>query len=99
MTLTNDAIIFGLAYLSGPKSKLSFGGEGAVMQITPRARAALNCLINGGFVTTADPSDRIVGREHYQGVRPVGPEARAAGIDPFSEEHRWPTFVKSESAQ
>lgn len=44
-TLSNDAIIFGLAYLNGARCKLSFGGEGAKMKITDRARYALNELL------------------------------------------------------
>ena len=94
MTLTVDAIIFGLACLNGPKSTLSFGGDGAQMEITPRARAALNCLINDGFAEPMPPTDQINGREYYRGLRSLGPEAMAARIDPFGRENAWPTFVK-----
>jgi len=91
--LTIDAMIFGLAYLNGPKSTLSFGGEGAEMEITPRAREALNCLINCGFAETMPKTDQIIGREFYRGLRSLGPEAKAAGIDPFDRKNAWPTFV------
>ena len=93
MTLTNDAIIFGLAFLNGPKATLSFGGEGAKLEITPRARDALNCLLNGGFAEVAEPLDHIKGREHYRGKGAIGPEARAAGINLFDPENCWPTFL------
>jgi len=94
MGMTIDAVIFGIAYLNGPKATLAFGGEGAEMEITPRARADLNCLINSGFAVASDPTDQIVGREYYRGMRSLGPEAKAAMIDPFDSNHRWPTFVR-----
>ena len=98
MTLTTDAIIFGFAYLNGPKATLSFGGQGAKMEITPRARAALNCLISNGFAEAAPPSDQIEGREHYRGLQALGPEVKAAQVDPFDRANDWPTFVKKGDA-
>lgn len=95
--LSKDALIFGLGYLRGPKSKLSFGGEGANMEITPRARAALDELIAAGYAEPAKPNDQIVGREYFQGVAKepeLGPLAQAAGLHPFSEERRWASFSK-----
>ena len=98
--LTTDAIIFGLAYLNGPKASLSFGGVGSVMQITPRARSALNCLLNNGYAETAEPTDQIKGREHYRGLKSdLGFLAKMEAIDPFSDEFCWPTFVKNEATQ
>jgi hypothetical protein len=98
--LSTDAIVFGISYLNGSRSKLSFGGEGATMRITDRARAALEELKGAGRVQTAKADDQIAGREHYQGVdmEPhLGALARQAGLDPFaigSEEWKWQTFVK-----
>ncbi|MCE6958834.1 hypothetical protein LAZ40_07200 [Cereibacter sphaeroides] len=97
MSLSNDALVFALGYLNGPRAKLSFGGEGAQMAITPRARAALDELLAKGYVEIAAPSDQIPGREHYQGVARdphIGQLAREAGIDPFGKETRWTTFEK-----
>ena len=94
MTVTKDAIIFGLAYLNGPKAKLSFGGEGATMEITPRARDALNCLISNGYAETSKPDDQIKGREHYRCAKnDLGLLAKAEQIDPFSMEYCWTTFA------
>lgn len=95
--LSKDAIIFGLAYLHGSGRKLSFGGEGAQLKITERARAALNELISAGYAETANADDQIKGREHYQGVNKsphLGLLAKETGIDPFGDEMRWDTFVK-----
>ena len=97
MALSNDALIFGLAYLNGPRSKLSFGGDGAQMAITDRARAALNELIESGYVEPAKPDDQIKGREHWRGVSKdphLGELAQAAEIDFFDKANGWPTFSK-----
>lgn len=97
MGLSADALVFGLGYLRGPKSKLSFGGEGAQMAITPRARAALNELLVAGYAEPAEPDDQIKGREHYQGTMQdpfMGDLAKASGIDFFGDESRWPSFSK-----
>ena len=96
MRLSSDAIIFGLAYLRGPKSKLSFGGEGAKMAITPRARAALSELLAAGYAEPAQPDDSIPNRECYRGTEAephLGALAKAAGINPFDDEHRWRSFT------
>jgi hypothetical protein len=96
MPLSTDALIFGLGYLNGPRARLSFGGEGAEMRITPRARAALDELIAGGYAEAAKPDCQTPGREFYQGVRTdphLGELAKAAGIDPWNME-RWTTFEK-----
>lgn len=99
--LSQDALMFGLAYLRGPKSKLSFGGEGAKMVITDRARAALSELIAAGYAVPAKPDDQIVGREHYQGTDMdphLGSKAHAARFDPFDTDNNWTTFAKREGA-
>lgn len=97
MTLSTDALIFGLGYLNGPKAKLSFGGEGAKMEITPRARAALNELLAAGYAEVTAPDDQIPGREHYRGtnVDPhLGELARAAKLNPFDPDYKWTTFAR-----
>lgn len=95
-TPTTDALIFGLAYLNGPKAKLSFGGDGAKNAITPRAEAALQSLLDTGYATVAEPNDSIPNRRHYQGTdqQPhLGALAKEAGLSPFDEAHRWTTFA------
>jgi hypothetical protein len=71
MTLSDDACVIGFAHFPTPKSTLSFGGDHAEMDITPRARAALDELISGGFVVACEPLDSWPNREHYRGVRTV----------------------------
>jgi len=96
MPLSTDALVFGLGYLNGPRARLSFGGEGAQMRITPRARAALDELIAAGYAKTADPDCQTPGREFYKGVARephLGQLAREAGLDPFGLE-RWTSFER-----
>lgn len=95
MDLSTDALGFGLAYLRGPKSKLSFGGIGAVMEITPRARAALSELLEKGYAIAVE-SDRD-GGEAYVGAAqepPIGEIARERGLDPFGEWQQFAAFVR-----
>lgn len=101
MTLSTDALIFGLGHLNGPKAKLSFGGEGAKFAITPRARAALDELLAAGYAEVAPPYDQIPGREHYRGtaVDPhLGELARIAKLDPFNPDYRWTTFARKDAS-
>lgn len=93
-----DAFVFGLAYLRSPNCKLSFGGEGATMRITDRARVALTELLAAGYVEVAEPDDKIIGREHYRGtsIEPhLGLVAQQRGLDPFNLDN-WPTFTRIE---
>lgn len=97
--LSRDAIIFAFAYLNGPKATLSFGGEGASMRITDRARAALDELLASGYAETSQPVDQIPDREYYRGVARephVGALAKEMGINPFmmSKEDRFVSFEK-----
>jgi hypothetical protein len=95
MTLSSDAMIFGLGNLRSHKSTLRFGGDGAEMEITPRARAALDELLAGGYAEKTDPDDSIPNREHYRGTNinpPLVQVAKTSGLDPFSLEHNWTTF-------
>jgi hypothetical protein len=96
MKISTDALIFGLGHLNGPRSRLSFGGDGAVMGITPRARAALDELIAAGYARAVPPDCQTRGREAYQGVSKdphLGQLAKAAGLDPFGLE-RWAAFER-----
>lgn len=96
MTLSTDALIFGLGFLNGARVRLSFGGEGAEMRITPRARAALNELVAAGYAKTATPDCQTRDRESFQGVSKephLGHLAKEAGLDPWNLE-RWTTFEK-----
>lgn len=97
MSLSRHAIIFGLGYLNGPRCKLSFGGEGAKMGITPRARAALDELIAAGYAETAPPADQIPGREHYRGTTAEPRLGQLAGCGHFGlDVERWTSFEKLE---
>lgn len=98
--LSRDAILFAFGYLNGPKAKLSFGGEGAAMRITDRARAALDELIAAGYAEPSQPEDQIPGREHYRGVTRdphIGALAQDMGINPFlvGKEDRFTSFEKT----
>lgn len=95
MTVPMDAIVFGLAYLNGPKAKLSFGGDGAEMEITPRGEAALQWLLNAGFCAETEPECSTPNRRSYVGVGHIGALA-GAGFNPFDSGNNWPTFVKKE---
>lgn len=96
MTLSNDAIIFGMAFLNGPKSKISFGGDGAEYSITPRAQAALDELVAAGYAAKCEPSDQIPNRHHFVGVGHLWAIAKERNIDPFSVSNTWVTFSKKE---
>lgn len=96
--ISMDALVFGLAYLRGPNCKLSFGGEGATMRITDRARAALTELLAAGYAEVAKPDDQIIGREHYRGTGTdphLGLIGQQQGLDPFNLDS-WSTFTKIE---
>jgi hypothetical protein len=97
--LSNDAIIFGIGHLNGGRATLSFGGDGAKMKITDRARAALNDLLKHGYAEPFKPDNGWVNREGYRGVNKVphlGALLRGAGVDPFNIDS-WPTFVGVET--
>ena len=89
-----DAVIFGMAYLRGPKSKLSFGGDGSEYEITPRAEAAIQWLVASGFAKECKPDCQTPNRRSYAGAGDIGVLAKAYDIDLFSRDHDWPTFVK-----
>lgn len=95
---SKDAIILGLGFLRGPRSRLSFGGEGAQMAITPRAQRALDELLEEGYAELAEPDDQIVGRRHYRGTMMdphLGQLAKESGLNPFGKDTgnwQWKTF-------
>jgi hypothetical protein len=69
--LSDDACVIGFSHFPSVKSTLSFGGDHAKMEITPRARAALDELILKGFVVACEPLDSYQNREHYRGAATV----------------------------
>lgn len=98
-TLSDDALTFGFAHFGAVGSTLSFGGDYANMEITPRARAALNELLDAGFVVANEPQDQWPNREDYIAVKSVAPEL--CGRDdlcPFDKSNEnkfsWSTFIK-----
>jgi hypothetical protein len=94
--LSHDAIIFGMGHLNGAKACLSFGGDGAEMKITDRARAALNELLAAGYAKAEGGLNRWVGREYYRGVwldPTLGELCREAEIDPLKSVS-WATFER-----
>ena len=101
MALSHDALIFGLGLLNGPRATLAFGGEGAEMAITDRARAALDELLEAGYAETSNPTDQIPDREFYRGTNKdpaLGKLAQQAGLNPFDSGNNWTTFAKIEAA-
>lgn len=96
MTLSKDAIIFGLGFLNGPNGTLAFGGEGAGSRLSDRGRSALDELLAAGYAAPETPTDQIVGREFYRGVRAepaLGALAREVGYDPFDRGQSFDAFV------
>lgn len=96
MALSNDALVFGLGFLRGPRSRLSFGGETATMRITNRARTALDELIGAGYAEPTEPDTSDPGRESYRGTMTephLGELAKRADLDPFNLE-RWSSFER-----
>lgn len=97
LDLSDDALVFGFAYLSRPGATLSFGGDHAQKEITPRARAALDELLAAGVVEAAEPWDQWPGREYYRGKEHIGPLMRDRNLNPFDdadERFKWTTFQK-----
>jgi hypothetical protein len=70
------------------------------MEITPRARAALNELLSAGYAAPCRADDQIPGREHYAGVatdphhHSLGELAKAFGINLFGGDDDWVAFRK-----
>lgn len=100
--LSNDALIFGLSFLSGPQSILTFGGISTERQITPRARAALSELVEHGYAKRIPVSPPIEKRESYSGVQnatPISQLFSQAGLDPFDELNLWVSFEQASSTK
>ena len=96
-SLSRDAVIFGFSHLRSPQSTLAFGGDGAEMEITPRARAALSELISAGYAAQAPADTSIPGREYYQGTMKepsLGRLAQGLGINPFAIEDDFVPFQR-----
>lgn len=103
VTLSDDALVFGIAYLAHPKCTLEFGGEGAEQQITPRARAALNELLAAGVAEASEPTSQWRGREFYRGKISIGPMLKGRGLNPFAngvdERWRWQMFAAATQSE
>jgi len=99
--LSKDAVLFGLSFLNGSKAVLSFGGEGASMAITDRARAALDELLAKGFAEPDTETLEIIpGRERYRGRKTdphLGAIAQQVGINPLDREQDFVMFEKIQS--
>lgn len=94
--LSDDALVFGFSYLNNPGSTLAFGGDHAEMEITPRARAALDELLAASVVEKAEPWDQWPGREYYRGKVAIGPLMKDH-LNPFDDPEdrfKWTTFTK-----
>lgn len=92
MNLSKDALVFGFAYLNHAGCTLQFGGEGAEKVITPRARKALDELLDAGAIKIGEPDTSIIDREYYIGKVSIGPLCKGV-LDPLSDDISWPTFV------
>lgn len=103
-SLSDDAIVLGMAHFISTNSTLSFGGDDAKMEITPRARSALSELIEAGFVEVCEPLDSWPNREHYRCLKSVLPIPKdRPHLNPFTEEGKvstgWATFSSKGLAQ
>lgn len=108
--LSDDSLRLWLAYFMMPRNTLSFGGEGAKMAITPRARAALDELIEAGCVEIADPDCSTLGREMYRSgaadprdvlrerskPKDVPDNTKATDIFNWADAGRYDLFVRAE---
>lgn len=97
INLSDDALVFGYAYLNHAGCTLAFGGDHAEKEITPRARAALDELLAAGAVEKAEPWDQWPGREYYRGKVAIGPMMKDRNLNPFDDadgRFKWATFAK-----
>jgi hypothetical protein len=97
--LSDDACVIGFAHFPSVNSTLSFGGDHAEMEITPRARAALYELISKGFVVACEPLDGYPNRENYRGAATVQHIIKdRPHLHPFGPDAAvncgWKTFTK-----
>lgn len=94
MKLSDDALIFAITHIHGYGVQFSFGGEGAVMQITPRARVALDELLDIGAVKV--DTSKETSKESYVGIATISRVLHAKNIDPYDtdqEVFNWDTFI------
>jgi hypothetical protein len=104
MRLSDDAYILGFAHFPSAGSTLSFGGDHAKMEITDRARLALDELIAAGFVAPCDPLDGYPNREHYRGRKSVLPFPKdRPHLNPWlagaADVMGWTTFKAKEQSE
>ena len=98
--ISQNAAWLWVSLFRNPKNTLSFGGEGAEMEITSECRAALDELITIGAVTKNDrPDDQWRGREHYKSTEmDLTVAAKETGINPFSKEDDLAMFSRKDGA-
>lgn len=94
--LSDDAIRLWISFFRTRESTLRFGGDHAAMEITPRAREALDQLIDIGAVQTIPADDQHPNREHYGGTemelfREVG---KRSHLNPFQDKEEFVSFRK-----
>ncbi|MEM6932652.1 MAG: hypothetical protein AAF526_03610 [Pseudomonadota bacterium] len=66
MRLSDDALRLCFCHFFSPGSALRFGASHAAIAITPRARAALDELLQASAVKPTEPDGPLPGREHYE---------------------------------
>ena len=96
--MTDDALRLWLAFFMRERSTLRFGGDNAGMEITPRARVALDELIGMGAVQTVPADDQWPNREHYGSTGlDLRPELLARPhLNPFTDTEEFISFRKKE---
>ncbi|MBO9428286.1 hypothetical protein [Sulfitobacter sp. R18_1] len=99
--LSDDAIRMWMAYLMNPKSTLRFGGDHAKMEITPRARDALNELIEIGAAEVIPANDQYPNREHYgsTGMDLRDQLRQRTHLNPFEDKEDFVSFRKKDDAE
>jgi hypothetical protein len=99
--LSDDAIRIWLAHFMNPKSTLRFGGDHAQMEITPRAREALDQLIEVGAVETIPADDQQPNREHYgsTGMDLRDQLRQREHLNPFKDTEDFVSFRKKDDAE
>lgn len=92
--LSDDAIRLYLAHFLNPKSTLRFGGDHAQKEITPRAREALDQLLEIGAAQTIEPDDQWPNREHYgsTGMDLRDQLRQREHLNPFKDTEEFITF-------
>ena len=94
-SISDNGLRLWMCYFLNPGNTLRFGGDHAEMEITARARAALNELIAAGAVKEIEANDQYPNREHYGGTEvDLRQQLKASGINPFDDSDPFVTFRK-----